>query len=153
MKRLHVHVGVDNLEESIKFYSALFDAEPTKTKEDYAKWMLDDPRVNFAVSTRSGAKGLNHLGIQVDDAHELETLRTQISSANISSHSEGETVCCYARSEKSWVEDPSGIAWEAYHTMDDAQIYSNEPLSAVAPAETQGQHESLEPSEKSASCC
>lgn len=124
MKRLHVHVGVDNLSDGLKFYNALFGAEPVKLKEDYAKWMLDDPRVNFAISTRARVKGVDHMGIQVDDAEELAALRAQMSAANISTHSEGETTCCYAKSEKSWVEDPSGIAWEAYHTMEDAQIFS-----------------------------
>jgi catechol 2,3-dioxygenase-like lactoylglutathione lyase family enzyme len=123
MKRLHVHVGVKNLSDSVKFYNALFGAEPVKLKSDYAKWMLDDPHVNFAISTRAGTVGVDHMGIQVDDAGELGALREQMSQANISTHSDGETTCCYARSEKSWVEDPSGIAWEAYHTMADAQVY------------------------------
>ncbi len=124
MKRLHIHVGVENLDNSIRFYSALFGAQPVKTKPDYAKWMLESPHVNFAISTRSGKIGVDHLGIQVDNGEELGALRDQLSKANLSTHDEGETVCCYAKSEKSWVEDPSGIAWEAYHTMEDAQIYS-----------------------------
>ncbi len=125
MKRLHVHVGVKDLSDSVKFYNALFGAELLKLKSDYAKWMLDDPRVNFAISTRAGKTGVDHMGIQVDDADELGALREQMSQANISTHSDGETTCCYARSEKSWVEDPNGIAWEAYHTMADAQIFSS----------------------------
>ena len=124
MKRLHIHVGVENLDNSIRFYSALFGAEPVKTKPDYAKWMLESPHVNFAISTRSGKVGVDHLGIQVDNGEELGALRDQLSKANLSTHDEGEAVCCYAKSEKSWVEDPSGIAWEAYHTMEDAQIFS-----------------------------
>ena len=112
MKRLHVHVGVDNLSDGLKFYSALFGAEPVKLKEDYAKWMLDDPRVNFAISTRARMKGVDHMGI--------------------TTHSDGETTCCYAKSEKSWVEDPSGIAWEAYHTMEDAQIFSADDAAREA---------------------
>lgn len=126
MKRFHIHIGVDNLEDSIAFYSALFGASPNKTKDDYAKWMLDDPHLNFAISTRVKTRGVDHLGIQVDDAGELSDLRNHMSQANISAHDEGETTCCYAKSEKSWVTDPNGIAWEAYHTMADAQIYSNE---------------------------
>ncbi|KTD08333.1 ArsI/CadI family heavy metal resistance metalloenzyme [Legionella jamestowniensis] len=126
MKRFHVHISVSNLADSIRFYNALFGAEPVKVKSDYAKWMLDDPRINFAVSTRAGKKGIEHLGIQVDDALELEALRKQFSQANISTHSNGETTCCYAKSEKSWVNDPNGIAWEAYHTMEDAQFFSGE---------------------------
>jgi catechol 2,3-dioxygenase-like lactoylglutathione lyase family enzyme len=130
MKRLHVHVGVENLADSVRFYSALFGAEPIKLKPDYAKWMLDDPRVNFAISTRAGTVGVDHMGIQVDRADELGALRDQMSRANISTHEDGETTCCYARSEKSWVEDPSGIAWEAYHTMEDAQVYSGAEKAA-----------------------
>jgi catechol 2,3-dioxygenase-like lactoylglutathione lyase family enzyme len=135
MKRMHVHVGVKNLDESIRFYSALFGAEPAKLKLDYAKWMLDDPSLNFAISTRSGKIGVDHMGLQVDDAAELGGLRDHMSAANISTHSDGETTCCYAKSEKSWVEDPDGIAWEAYHTMDDAQIFGvshRDQVSAAA---------------------
>jgi catechol 2,3-dioxygenase-like lactoylglutathione lyase family enzyme len=123
MKRMHVHVGVKDLEDSVRFYSALFGAQPAKLKPDYAKWMLDDPHLNFAISTYSGKVGVDHFGLQVDDAAELGMLRDHMSAANISTHSEGETTCCYAKSEKSWVEDPNGVAWEAYHIMDDAQIY------------------------------
>jgi catechol-2,3-dioxygenase len=124
MKRMHIHVGVKNIEESVRFYSALFGTGPAKLKPDYAKWMLEDPRLNFAISTRTKETGLDHLGLQVDDAGELTALREQMSAANISTHSNGETTCCYARSEKSWVEDPNGIAWEAYHSMEDVQIFS-----------------------------
>ena len=123
MKRLHVHVGVKDLPESVRFYTALFGAEPVKLKTDYAKWLLDDPRVNFAISTRADRIGVDHMGIQVDDPEGLAALRDQMSRANISTHSDGETTCCYARAEKSWVEDPSGLAWEAYHTKADAQVY------------------------------
>ncbi|MDP3267809.1 MAG: ArsI/CadI family heavy metal resistance metalloenzyme [Legionella sp.] len=126
MKRFHIHIGVDNLADSIRFYNALFGADPVKVKSDYAKWMLEDPRINFAISTRAGKHGVEHLGIQVDDTTELEALRNQFSQANISTHSDGETTCCYAKSEKSWVSDPTGIAWEAYHTMEDAQFFSGD---------------------------
>ncbi len=125
MKRMHIHVGVKNIEDSVRFYSALFGAQPTKLKPDYAKWMLEDPHLNFAISTRAKTTGLDHLGLQVDDAGELNALREHMSAANISTHNDGETTCCYAKSEKSWVEDPNGIAWEAYHTMEDAQIYAD----------------------------
>ena len=144
MKRLHIHVGVKNLDDSIRFYNALFGAEPVKTKPDYAKWMLDDPHVNFAISTRSGKIGVDHLGIQVDNGAELDGLRDQLSKANLSTHSDGETTCCYATSEKSWVEDPSGIAWEAYHTMEEAQVFS------AAPSEDKA---CCAPSNKSAGGC
>jgi len=126
MKRFHIHIGVDNLADSIRFYNALFGADPVKVKSDYAKWMLEDPRINFAISTRAGKQGVEHLGIQVDHAAELEALRNQFSQANISTHSDGETTCCYAKSEKSWVSDPTGIAWEAYHIMEDAQFFSGD---------------------------
>jgi catechol 2,3-dioxygenase-like lactoylglutathione lyase family enzyme len=131
MKRLHVHVGVKSLSESVTFYSALFGAQPVKLKTDYAKWMLDDPLVNFAISTRAGTIGVDHMGIQVDHADELDALRNQMSVANLSTHDDGETTCCYARSEKSWVEDPNGIAWEAYHTMEDAQVFSGAGVVAA----------------------
>ena len=134
MKRLHIHVGVESIENSVKFYSALFGAEPVKVKNDYAKWMLEDPRVNFAISTRSGKRGVDHLGIQVDSAEELNALRAQLSAANLSTHDDGETTCCYARSEKSWVEDPAGMAWEAYHTMEDAQIFSGKAAASAESA-------------------
>lgn len=127
MKRFHVHVAVDNLEQSIGFYSSLFGTKPTKQKADYAKWMLDDPHVNFAISARGAKAGVDHFGIQVDNAEELGSLRAQMSAANISTHSDGETTCCYAKSEKSWVADPNGIAWEAYHTMSDAQFFNEAP--------------------------
>lgn len=132
MKRMHIHVGVNNLDESVRFYSALFGAAPAKLKPDYAKWMLEDPHLNFAISTRSGRTGLDHMGLQVDDAGELAALRDHMSAANISTHSDGETTCCYAKSEKSWVEDPNGIAWEAYHTMEDAQIYAGDDAVTAA---------------------
>lgn len=130
MKRMHVHVGVKNIEESVRFYAALFGVAPDKLKPDYAKWMLQDPHLNFAISTRTGSTGLDHMGLQVDDAVDLNALRDQMSAANISTHSDGETTCCYARSEKSWVEDPNGIAWEAYHTMEDAQVYAGTDVTS-----------------------
>jgi catechol 2,3-dioxygenase-like lactoylglutathione lyase family enzyme len=150
MKRLHVHVGVRDLGDSVKFYSALFGAEPVKLKPDYAKWMLDDPRLNFAISTRSGKVGVDHMGLQVDAAAELGALRDQMSNANITTHSDGETTCCYAHSEKSWVEDPNGLPWETYHTMADAQIYGS--AENVVEASSACCAPKLEPAAK-ASCC
>ena len=119
MKRLHVHMGVKNLDEGIRFYSSMFGAEPTKIKDDYAKWMLDDPQLNFAISTMSGNEGIDHLGIQVDDESELDELRNRIASSGGTAYDEGTAECCYALSDKSWVRDPSGVAWEAYRTMAD----------------------------------
>lgn len=130
MKRLHLHMGVDNLAESIKFYTALFGVEPTKTKHDYAKWLSDDPYINFAISTRAQNKGIDHLGIQVDDESELAELRERFRKANLSAFDEGETTCCYAKSNKSWVEDPDGLAWEAYYTMEDAKIYGQQTVGS-----------------------
>lgn len=155
MKRMHIHIGVENLDDSIRFYSALFGAEPAKTKKDYAKWMLDDPRINFAISTRA-KNGVDHLGIQVDEAHELDALRERLKQADMSIFDEGETVCCYARSDKSWVTDPAGIAWEAYQTMDDAQLFSevsSPDEGACCVPETKGQPDCCVPSEKTAGCC
>ena len=125
MKRMHIHVGVENIEQSVVFYNALFGEQPVKTKPDYAKWMLEDPRINFAISTRSGMKGVDHLGIQADEAEELDAIRQQLEQSSIEALNTGEGVCCYARSEKSWVTDPAGIAWEAYHTMEDAQVFGS----------------------------
>ncbi len=125
MKRLHIHVAVEDLQKSIGFYSTLFGSEPTKLKADYAKWMLEDPRVNFAISARGAKPGVDHLGIQVDVEGELGELRERLTKADMQVFSEGETNCCYARSDKSWVQDPSGIAWEAYHTMADSELFND----------------------------
>ena len=155
MKQLHIHVGVEKLDESIRFYSALFGAEPVKTKTDYAKWLIEDPRVNFAISTRA-KKGVDHLGIQVEDEHELTEMRDRLKTGEMAVVEEGETACCYARSEKSWVQDPAGIAWEAYRTMEDVQLFSghdDETESACCTPETKGTPDCCEPSEKTAGCC
>lgn len=133
MKRMHIHVGVTHLDQGIKFYSALFGAQPVKTKGDYAKWMLDDPRINFAISTRSGKTGVDHLGLQVDEDSELAALRERLTQADLSVFDEGETVCCYARSEKSWVSDPAGVAWEAFKTMADAELFGSSAAPAPQP--------------------
>lgn len=154
MKRFHIHVGVEKLDEAVRFYSALFGAEPVKTKPDYAKWMLEDPRINFSISTRANKKGVDHLGIQVDEDSELSDLRGRLKSADMAVVDEGETVCCYARSDKSWVEDPAGIPWEAYRTMEDAQIFSGKTAdSACCAPEAAGKPECCVPSEKTAGCC
>ena len=117
MKRFHVHVSVEDLAHSLKFYSALFGAEPSVVKDDYAKWMLEDPRINFAISQRGAAIGVDHLGFQVDSAEELATLQTQYQAADLAAISEPGMACCYAESDKHWARDPSGIAWEGYHTL------------------------------------
>ena len=124
MKRFHVHLHVDDLAKSIGFYSKLFAAEPARVEGDYAKWMLEDPRINFAISTRGAKAGVDHLGFQTDDAEELAAMKAQAESADMALLDEGETTCCYARSEKHWVTDPQGIAWEHFHTLGDIPVFS-----------------------------
>ena len=123
MKRLHVHVGVANLDSSIRFYSTLFGTEPSVTKQDYAKWMLDDPRVNFAISSGNhAAKGIEHLGIQVESGEELTEVYSRLKSADRPVLEEGATTCCSAKSEKSWIADPDGVVWEAFFTNGEATV-------------------------------
>lgn len=126
MKRFHVHVSVPELESSIRFYSTLFGSEPAVVKGDYAKWMLEDPRVNFAISQRGGKPGLNHLGLQTDSDEELELLNGQLQQADLSTQAEKEAACCYARSNKYWVTDPTGIAWETFHTLGTVPTFNGE---------------------------
>ncbi|WP_310476035.1 ArsI/CadI family heavy metal resistance metalloenzyme [Sandarakinorhabdus sp.] len=138
MKRLHVHVGVTDLAQSIAFYSCLFGAAPTMQRDDYAKWMLDDPRVNFAISHGHATTGIEHLGIQAETPEELAEVTARLTAAAQPVLAEGETTCCYARSEKSWTTDPQGVVWEAFHTMAQARTYGSSPaldmLAAMAPA-------------------
>ena len=134
MKRFHVHVHVDDLARSIGFYSRLFAAEPTRVESDYAKWMLDDPRINFAISTRGSQPGIDHLGFQTDDPAELAEMKARAESADMALLDEGETTCCYARSEKHWVTDPQGIAWEHFHTLDSIPVFSEGPQHASTTA-------------------
>jgi catechol-2,3-dioxygenase len=128
MKRLHVHVAVDDLVKSIQFYSTLFAAEPTVTKGDYAKWMLDDPRVNFAISQRGSETGVRHLGIQVEDRAELADVYSRLQRAQAPILEEGATTCCYAKSVKSWIEDPQGIQWETFLTTGESTTYGAAPV-------------------------
>lgn len=128
MKRLHVHVGVADLDRSIHFYSTLFGADPTVLKPDYAKWMIEDPRVNFAISAGQHAqKGIEHLGIQAESVEELGQVYGQLRAADRPVLEEGRTTCCYAKSEKSWVADPDGIVWEAFYTDGEATSYGDSP--------------------------
>jgi hypothetical protein len=147
MKRLHVHVAVSDLSQSVGFYSALFAAQPKVLKSDYAKWMLDDPRVNFAISTRGREPGLDHLGIQVESQAELHEVYGRLRQAGGNIIEQGQTACCYAKSEKSWIDDPSGISWETFHTTGDSTDYgdgsgeraarlAHEKNSCCAPAAT-----------------
>jgi catechol 2,3-dioxygenase-like lactoylglutathione lyase family enzyme len=130
MKRFHVHAHVDDLPSSIAFYSKMFAAAPTRVEDDYAKWMLDDPRINFAISTRGDAVGIDHLGIQTDDAAELAELHARAAAADMTLLDEGATSCCYARSAKHWVTDPQGIAWEYFHTLGDIPVFSEKKKEA-----------------------
>ncbi len=125
MKRMHVHVAVEDLQRSIGFYAALFDAQPAVVKPDYAKWMLDDPRLNFAVSTRGREPGLDHLGIQVENKAELNEVYARLRRAGGTVVEQGETTCCSAKSEKSWIDDPAGIAWETFHTTGESTDYGD----------------------------
>ena len=134
MKRFHVHAHVDDLKASVAFYSKLFAAEPTRLESDYTKWMIEDPRVNFAISTRGGKPGVDHLGFQTDSDEELAELKERAQAADMALLDEGETTCCYARSEKHWVTDPQGIAWEQFHTLDDIPTFSQD--SAGVPRQT-----------------
>ena len=132
MKRLHVHVGVDDLEQSIRFYSTLFAAQPTVARSDYAKWMLDDPRVNFAISAGNhAARGIEHLGIQVESAEELAEVYDRLKAADRPVVEEGATTCCYAKSEKSWIADPQGVVWETFFTHGEATVYGDSPALAA----------------------
>jgi len=126
MKRFHVHVAVHDLAESIRFYSALFAAEPTIRKDDYAKWQLEDPRVNFAISAQAKRSGVDHLGIQAEDDAELEGLRARLAQADVSTSEQKGVSCCYARSDKYWTIDPQGIAWESFHTLDSVPVYGED---------------------------
>lgn len=125
MKRMHVHVAVDDLKQSIGFYSALFAAEPSVVKTDYAKWMLDDPRVNFAISARGRHAGLDHLGIQTENADELKEVYARLHKAGGHVVEQGRTNCCYAQSEKSWIDDPAGISWETFLTTGESTDYGD----------------------------
>lgn len=124
MKRMHLHVSVDDLNQSILFYNTIFGIAPSVVKADYAKWMLDNPLVNFAISQRGAKAGLDHVGIQVDDENELSEIKARFDAAELNVLTQEGTTCCYAKSDKHWVQDPSGIAWEAYHTLNSAPTFN-----------------------------
>jgi catechol 2,3-dioxygenase-like lactoylglutathione lyase family enzyme len=133
MKRFHVHMSVADLDQSIRFYSTLFASPPTVVKPDYAKWMLDDPRVNFAISTRSGqAGGVDHLGIQAENEGELHEVYDRLKAAEGPVLEEGMTTCCYAKSEKSWISDPAGVSWEAFRTVGESTTYGRSSRKQIA---------------------
>lgn len=133
MKRFHVHISVGDLNESVRFYSALFGAEPTLLESDYAKWMLEDPRVNFAISQRSVVRGIEHVGIQVENRSELEEVYARLQRAERPVLEEGATTCCYAQSEKSWVTDPQGVQWETFLTTGKSTVYGHDRHPPVSP--------------------
>jgi catechol 2,3-dioxygenase-like lactoylglutathione lyase family enzyme len=124
MKRFHVHLNVEDLAQSVAFYSKLFGAEPARREPDYAKWMLEDPKINFAISTRGSQPGIDHLGFQTDSAEELAEMKSRAQAADVALLDEGQTSCCYAESEKHWVTDPQGIAWEHFHTLGSIPVFS-----------------------------
>ncbi len=129
MKRLHVHVAVHDLKQSVRFYSALFAAEPTVRKDDYAKWQLEDPRVNFAISSRGAKAGVDHLGIQAENAIELEELGVRLAQADVTVTAQKGASCCYARSDKYWTLDPQGVAWESFHTLESVPVFGADTAS------------------------
>ena len=135
MKRFHVHLHVQDLPHSIDFYSKLFAADPARAESDYAKWMLEDPPLNFAISSRGNATGIDHLGIQTDNADELAALKARAQAAGTALLDEGNTTCCYARSEKHWVTDPQGIAWEHFHTLANIPVFHEAALASADAAE------------------
>jgi len=158
MKRFHVHLHVADLAQSIGFYSKLFGQQPSRQEADYAKWMLDDPAVNFAISQRGAEPGIDHLGIQTDDASELAALKQRAEAADLSLLDEGETTCCYARSDKHWLVDPQGIAWEHFHTLGNVPTFSaGEPAApgagAVSASCTPAEAAPQPSPQAAASCC
>jgi hypothetical protein len=147
MKRLHLHIAVENLEQSIGFYSVLFGAQPSVRKSDYAKWMLDDPRVNLAISQRGVDAGLDHVGIQVETDAELRDLASRLKSAGQSTSDQEEATCCYSQSNKSWVTDPSGLRWETFFTFGEATMYGEDEPAAPQ------QKEQVRACRPSSGCC
>lgn len=157
MKRFHVHVGVSDLDASIAFYSGLFGEAPTVTKSDYAKWLLEDPRINFAISQKCGAdKGIEHLGLQAEDENELKEVYGRLKSAQGPVMEEGATTCCYAKSEKSWIADPDGVVWEAFLTTGDSTVYGDSPDFAALTSDNAAANACCSPqvaAPAKASCC
>lgn len=134
MKRFHVHVAVDNLAANIRFYSTVFGVPPTVEKPDYAKWMIENPRINFAISSRGAKSGVDHLGLQVDSDEELQGLRQQVAASAIAALDQPQAVCCYAESDKYWITDPQGVAWETYHTLAEAKMFGADTTKTDAAA-------------------
>lgn len=152
MKRFHVHISVDDLDRSVRFYTSVFGNSPTVLKPDYAKWMLDDPRINFAISKRGLKPGVDHLGLQVESEAELSELRQQVAAAEITALDQANTVCCYARSEKYWITDPQGVAWETFHTLESVPIYGEDRGSESPACCSPAPPASSEPTKFNACC-
>ena len=153
MKRFHAHVRVDDLEASVRFYSTLFGTDPVVLKSDYAKWMLDDPRVNFAITAGSTITGLDHLGLQVESDEDLATIAGRLAAAGQSVAKQENASCCYARGDKGWVSDPSGISWETFHTLGESTVYGDDaPVIGAAKAKVAESCCTPSPSTTS-SCC
>ena len=133
MKRFHVHVAVHDLEQSIRFYSALFGTAPAVKKDDYAKWMLEDPRINFAISNRSPKTGVDHLGLQAEDGTELDEIGSRLAQADVSAMAQKGASCCYAKSDKYWTIDPQGVAWESFHTLDSIPMFGSDNRTRAVP--------------------
>lgn len=153
MKRFHVHVAVSDLEQSTRFYSAMFGIEPTVLKNDYAKWMLDDPRINFAISERTGTQGVNHLGFQAESAEELEEIHSRLQSADTSIAAEKGVNCCYAKSDKYWVQDPTGIAWESFRSLESIPFYGEQSHKGAEGAASTESAEATEGGACGTACC
>ena len=156
MKRLHVHMAVKDLDESIRFYSVMFGSEPTVREDDYAKWKLDDPSVNFAISARGKEVGIEHLGIQSDEAEEFATLQERLETVDGRQHDQKRTTCCYAVSDKSWVKDPAGVMWEVFHTVGSAKTFGSDPELEAAPAQASASDDTsaaCQPAPGKKGCC
>jgi lactoylglutathione lyase len=153
MKRFHVHVHVQDLGKNIAFYSAMFGQEPARKEADYAKWMLTDPPVNFAISTRGTTPGVDHLGVQVETQEELASMKANATKADMALLDEGETTCCYARSDKYWVTDPQGIAWEQFHTLDSVPVFGRPAAFKAASESACCEPRSQPPGQPARACC
>ena len=153
MKRFHAHVRVDDLESSVRFYSTLFGTEPAVLKPDYAKWMLDDPRVNFAITAGSTSTGLDHLGLQVESDDDLATIAKRLEAAGQSVVKQENAACCYARGNKGWVSDPSGISWETFHTFGEHTVYGNDIAPRPIAAESESDSCCAPASSSTSACC
>jgi len=134
MKRLHIHIAVDDFEQNIRFYSALFQSQPTVLENDYAKWLLDDPRVNFAISSRGRQPGLDHLGLQVESNEDLEAVQQGLATAALPVAEQKQAACCYAQSDKYWTVDPQGIAWEAFHSLSSIPMFGDDQVIQLTQA-------------------